>query len=236
MRRMQQQPLLGILGGMGPLATVDFLRKLTQLTPARCDQEHLPWITVSQPGIPDRSRAIENHDAGPRLYLTEAVAWLAQQGVDLIAIPCSTSHFWFDAMQSASSVPIVHIADAAVAELQCCLPRQAGAVAVLGTRGMIRSGMYAARLAAADFASFALGEAEQLALESIIAAVKGGDVAAARVRMQCLTAELAQHGVGAMILACTELPLACAAEPAVPLIDASQALAKTCLRRLGYLP
>ena len=118
MMETQQQALLGILGGMGPLATVDFLGKLTRLTPAARDQDHLPWVTVSQPGIPDRSAAIKAGNDGPGPFLVKGAAWLATQGTKLIAIPCNTSHFWFEQMQAASSVPILHIADATIEELQ----------------------------------------------------------------------------------------------------------------------
>jgi 3-hydroxyisobutyrate dehydrogenase-like beta-hydroxyacid dehydrogenase len=73
----QQQALLGILGGMGPLATVDFMDKLTRLTPAKCDQEHLPWVTFSQPGVPDSNAAIQSGGHAPMPYLTRGAAWLA---------------------------------------------------------------------------------------------------------------------------------------------------------------
>lgn len=237
MRKPAQQPLLGILGGMGPLATVDFLAKLTSLTPARCDQEHLPWITLSQPGMPDRSSAIHSGDDTPRNWLTSGAAWLAQQGVALIAVPCSTSHFWFDAMQDASSAPILHIADATAEELRLCQFSRAGAIAVLGTRGTIQSGMYGARLRAADFEAIVPDEAQQARVDRIIADVKRGDRAAGRQEMLCLQEELARQGITALVLGCTELPLACdnRAAGGLPAIDVSQALARACLRRMGYL-
>lgn len=237
MKRPEQQPLLGILGGMGPLATVDFLAKLTSLVPAQRDQDHVPWITLSQPGMPDRSSAIRSGDDTPRTWLARGVAWLAEQGVDLIAVPCSSSHFWFDAMQEASRVPIVHIADATAEELRLSRLRQAGAIAVLATRGTIQSGMYEGRLRAADFEAIVPDEAQQIRVDSIIADVKRGERTAARHEMLNLQAELQRQGVAALVLACTELPLACDNRIAgsLPAIDVSLALARACLRRLGYL-
>lgn len=233
----QQQPLLGILGGMGPLATVDFLGKLTRLLPVSCDQEHLPWITISQPGMPDRSQAIQNNNDGPLPYLTRGVAWLAAQGVGLICIPCSTSHYWFERMQAASSVPILHIADATIEALQGDQPRTSGPVAIMATRGTIRSGIYRQRLLAADFEVSELGETDQVTVDDMIRKVKTGDVAGALRDMQAMEARLAARGIGTVILGCTELPLAHdAATAPVQGVDVSQALARACLRRLGYRP
>ncbi len=237
MMHAEQPPVLGILGGMGPLATVDFLGKLTRSLPANCDQDHVPWITLSQPGMPDRTLAIQNHNDGPRPYLAKGVAWLAAQGVKLIAVPCSTSHYWFASMQAASAVPIVHIADATLEELKLNGAQQSGPVAILATRGTLKSGIYSDRLLAADIELLTLGEAEQMAVDRIIADVKSANIDAARRDMRRLQAGLADRGVQAAILACTELPLAHdAAAGSLATIDATLALARVSLRRLGYLP
>jgi len=235
----QQQALLGILGGMGPLATVDFLGKLTRLTPASCDQEHLPWVTASQPGIPDRSAAIKAGNDGPGPYLTKGVAWLAAQGVRLIAIPCNTSHFLFERMQAASRAPILNIADATIEELRLS-SEPAGAIAILATRGTVQAGIYSQRLAANGFELAAISEDEQCVVDQIIKDVKGGQVGPARDAMRALLLQLAEHGVQTVILGCTELPIAHlvrAGDPSsgVQAIDTSLALATVCLRRLGYL-
>lgn len=235
----QQQALLGILGGMGPLATVDFLGKLTRLTPAKCDQEHLPWITFSQPGIPDRSTAIQSGGDAPAPYLTKGVAWLAAQGAKLIAIPCNTSHYWYEQMQRASSTPILHIADATIEEMQLH-PEPAGSIAVLATRGTMQAGIYHNRLQVRGFDVATIREDEQLAVDQIIGDVKAGEVGAARDAMRALLLSLAGRGVQTAILGCTELPIAHTvrandASSGVHAIDTSLALAHASLRRLGYL-
>ena len=235
----QQQALLGILGGMGPLATVDFLGKLTRLTPATCDQDHLPWVTVSQPGIPDRSAAIKAGNDGPGPYLTKGAAWLAAQGAQLIAIPCNTSHYWYAQMQAASSVPILHIADATIEELQLSTA-PIGAIAILATRGTVQAGIYSTRLVDRGFELAPISEDEQTVVDQIIKWVKGGQVGPARDSMRDLLKALAQRGVTTAILGCTELPIAHivrAGDPhsGVLAIDTSLALATVSLRRLGYL-
>jgi aspartate racemase len=234
--RAHQQPVLGILGGMGPLATADFITKMTQALPAKCDRDHIPWITLSQPGIPDRSESIQSGSDAPLPYLTSGVAWLAAQGVSQIVIPCNTSHFWYEQMQAASAVPILHIADAAVNELKKTTPPEAGPVALLATRGTVRTGIYAGRLKSAGYRVVEPDNEEQTRLDNIIHCVKAGDVAPARERMQRLEAALHGKGVKLAILGCTELPLAHdRRQPALPVIDTSLALAKEALRRLGYL-
>lgn len=236
----RQQALLGILGGMGPLATVDFLGKLTRLTPADCDQDHMPWITFSQPGIPDRSTAIQSGDDAPLPFLTQGVAWLASQGVRLIAIPCNTSHYWYEQMQQAASTPILHIADATIEEMQL-RTAPAGLVAVLATRGTVQAGIYGTRLRAHGFAVEDIREAEQQTVDQIIRSVKAGDLGNARDTMRALLLTLAERGVRTAVLGCTELPIAYMvragdAHSGVEAIDTSLALASVCLRRLGYLP
>lgn len=235
----QQQALLGILGGMGPLATVDFLGKLTRLTPARCDQDHLPWVTVSQPGIPDRSAAIQSGGDGPAPFLTKGVAWLAAQGARLIAIPCNTSHYWYAQMQAASNTPILHIADATIEELQL-RQEPAGPVAILATRGTIQAGIYSQRLQSGGFDLVTVQEDEQRAVDFVIKSVKAGDVGPARDSMRELLQTLSGRGVRTVILGCTELPIAHMVRTSDPptgvhAVDTSLALATVSLRRLGYL-
>ena len=106
-------PKLGVLGGMGPLATVDFLAKLIAVTPAEFDQDHIPTIIYSAPYIPDRTANIRGHGPSPLPYMLSGLGFLEQSGVSCIAIPCNTAHFWYDQLSASASVPTFHIADAA---------------------------------------------------------------------------------------------------------------------------
>jgi aspartate racemase len=133
----------------------------------------LAWVTVSQPGIPDRSAAIKAGNDGPGPVLTKGAAWLAAQGTKLIAIPCNTSRFWFDRMQAASGVPILHIADATIEELQLGTA-PIGAIAILATCGTVQAGVYSKRLVAKGFDLVETTEKEQTVVNQIIKDVKGG--------------------------------------------------------------
>ncbi len=88
--------LIGILGGMGPGATVDAMQKLINNTPANKDQDHIPTIAVSIPDIPDRTQCILNHSASPLDKMVQYLKILENAGAECIIIPCNTAHFWFD--------------------------------------------------------------------------------------------------------------------------------------------
>ncbi|MFO0275512.1 MAG: aspartate/glutamate racemase family protein [Betaproteobacteria bacterium] len=113
-----RKPTLGVLGGMGAMATVDFLRKLVEATPAERDQEHIPLIVRFCPEVPDRAAALAGSGPSPQPALVAAAVELAAAGAQALAIPCNTAHYWYDALCAAVPIPILHIVDAALAELQ----------------------------------------------------------------------------------------------------------------------
>src|SRR5688572_33509583 len=97
-------PLLGVLGGMGPLATVDFLAKLIEETGAERDEDHVPVVVYSVPQIPSRPAAILHGGASPLPAMLEGVRTLERAGATAIAIACNTAHYWHDAL-AAQGVP-----------------------------------------------------------------------------------------------------------------------------------
>ncbi len=137
-------PLIGILGGMGPLATVDFMAKVVQLTDAACDQQHLPMLIANLPHVADRSRAILGDGEDCLDGLLDGIDLLNRNGVGLITVPCNSAHHWYAQMRARSAAPMLHIADASLA----AVPATARRVAVLGTGGTLVSGFYQAALAA----------------------------------------------------------------------------------------
>lgn len=222
---------LGILGGMGPLATADFFAKLVAVTPAARDQDHIPVVLASLPDIPPRVPAILGDGASPVPALLDARDRLLAAGATLLAMPCNTAHHWFDEL-AACAVPMLHIADAALAALR----EQVAARAIIGlvaTRGTLHSGFYQRRLQAAGHATLVPSDDElSHTIEPAIAAVKAGAVETGGLGFQRAVAALAQRGAHAVILACTEVPpaLAAAGPPAdVVCVDATDALARACV-------
>ena len=218
----------GVLGGMGPLATVDFLNKVIELTPASCDQDHIPLLVHQVPQIPDRSAAILAGTDGPFAPMLEGLHRLAAAGAEFAVIPCNSAHHWYERLASAQPLSILHIADAVLDEIQArgaALPR----LALLATRGALRSGIYQRRFA--ERAALQLpDEASQHLLDQAIAAVKAGQQTLGARCAEQAADQLREAGAEVLILACTELPIALQnGRHAAHCIDSTRALARLCL-------
>lgn len=226
------EKIVGILGGMGPLATADFLRKLVERTPAARDQEHIPVVVYSVPQIPDRNEAILHHGPSPLAGLLQGAEVLRRAGAGCIAIPCNTAHFWADQLAGQSTLPVLHIADAVIGKLAASAA--AGAtIGLLGTAGTLAAGIYQQRLARAGYRAV-LPDADEIdrLLMPGIRAVKRGDLAAGGRLLADAGQALHGRGAARLILACTEIPLALAAvaAPGLPhCIDATACLAEACI-------
>jgi len=216
--------LVGVLGGMGPLATVDFMHRVIRLTRARGDQEHLPMIVANLTRTPDRSRAIIDGGADPLPALLDGVALLNRCGVDVIAIPCNSAHHWYAPLSERSAAPVLHIVDASVA----AVPPGVRRVAVLATGGTLVSGFYQAALRARGFEPVMPAVTAQRDIAACIAAVKAGKVDASVRRLSRALATLARRDVGVAVMGCTEIPIAARALRDAPfaLIDSTQELAR----------
>lgn len=224
--------MIGVLGGMGPAATVDFMAKLVSLTPATCDQDHLPVLVASLPQVPDRSRAILA--AGPLALhedplpaLCRGLRLLNGAGVGVIAMPCHTAHHWYGALASRSAAPLLHIGRAA---LEALPPVRGLAVGLLATRGTLHAGFYQRMLAERGMKAL-LPDAQrtQPAVDACIAAVKAGRAEQGARHLHQALAAIARDGAQVCLLACTELPVAAAlmtGEAAVPCVDPTLELAR----------
>jgi aspartate racemase len=220
--------VLGVLGGMGPLASAEFMRRLTLLTPATRDQDHIPAVLWSDPRVPDRSAARLGGGEDPLPALLRGIRGLEAAGCGAIAIPCNTAHGWFDAMQAATRLPILHIVDAAAAELSRLGVRD-GTVGVMGTAGTLAMRLYQDRLATRGYDCLVPEPAEMDALVTpAIALVKANEVAGSHDALAEAARRLVSRGARAVVLGCTEIPLGIAAGPALPfpVCDTIDALAR----------
>ena len=223
---------VGVLGGMGPLATVDFLNKLVSATPAERDQDHIPVIVYSVPQVPDRVAPIlRGEGESPLPAMTEGVRTLEAAGAGCIVIPCVTAHHWYDELCQAASVPIIHIADAT-----CTALKEQGAggnVGLLATAATLRSGFFQRRLEAAGMHTVLPADElmNELVLPSI-ACVKRHDMATARRLASEAVTRLLTQELRAVVLGCSELPAALeGAAPTVTArcVDTLAALARACI-------
>ncbi len=219
--------MLGVLGGMGPLATVDFLAKLVAADPAETDQRHLPFIVRSVPQIPDRSRAIMLGGESPLPALRQGLAALGAAGATVVAIPCNTAHYWADALTQPNLPPILHIVDAVADRLARLLPGGAP-IAVLSTEGTRAARVYENRLDQTRWPILDATAADKAAVGHGITLVKAGRLDAARTIFTEAVAAQRARGAAAVVLACTEIPTAL--PPGEGIIDATEALAARCVR------
>src|SRR5260221_11986364 len=104
--------LLGVLGGMGPMAAADFFKKLIEETPAQRDQDHVPVIVYSVPQIPSRDKALTRNGESPLPQMLAGMKILREANAKCVAIPCNTAHFWYDELRTAGGLPILQMVDA----------------------------------------------------------------------------------------------------------------------------
>jgi aspartate racemase len=232
MSEIRNPPLLGVLGGMGPLAAADFLAKLAQETPATRDQDHVPYVAWGVPQIPERPAAILGKGESPLPQMLHGIAALKQAGAQAIAIACNTAHYWHEELQREGGLPILHIADAAC-DLLAERGITTGSIGLICTEGTLRAGFFQQRFAARGLGCIASTPADQQGLVMpAIAAVKTNDLALAHTLAVQAVLRLHEAGARAVVLACTETPLAIDHAPsaATPLcIDATRALARACV-------
>lgn len=222
--------ILGILGGMGPLATSDFYRKVIDLTPAQDDPDHIAVMMVANPRIPLRIPAWEGRGLSPVPALAAGAQQLAALGASVIAMPCNTAHFWHDELQAAvPTTQFLHIAEEAMRAVAMQHPH-VQRIGLLATHATVHMGLYQASTATCcppGALILELDDAVQGCATASIAAIKAGDLLQGAQALQPAVDALIAQGAQVIVLGCTELPLVMQAlEAAVPLVDATQTLAQ----------
>ena len=226
------EKVIGILGGMGPEATIDLFQKIVAATPARTDQEHLRVIIDNNPKIPDRTAALLHGGEDPTPLLQATARNLERAGADFLIMPCNSAHLFFDKVVEAVRIPVLHIADEAVAE---SLRRYPGIerVGILAATGTARLGLYHKRFEAKGIRALSPSDADQEIVHAAIFSVKAGDKGpAVRERIRGVAERMAGQGAQLLLTACTELPLILQdGDVSVPVLDPTLALARAAVRR-----
>jgi len=215
---------LGILGGMGPAASAEFLKRLVEKTPAACDQEHIPAVLWSDPTIPDRSTALKAGSDEPLAGLLRGVNGLKASGCTTIVIPCNTAHFWYDQM-SDLGVPIIHIVESVAMELNNL--NVTGTIGVMGTQSTIEFGLYQKMLEARGWNCIVPNQTDMsMYVQPAINHVKAGELTIAHAFFNVAIRNLIDQGASAVVLGCTEIPLAITEKEmyGVPLINSIDSL------------
>ena len=230
---------IGIVGGVGPLATVDFMEKVIRHTGAAKDQDHIKMVVEHNPKIPDRTESLLGEGPDPTIALLGAAKRLEADNADMIAIPCNTAHAFVERIQRYISIPIVHM----LYETACTLRddySRCRRIGLLATTGTIESRVYHNVLEAMDLEVLVPDAAHQNRVMAAIygdQGVKAGFTAGACVDdlLAALT-ELANKGAEAVILGCTKLPILLKAtdcfkvgDRSLVVLDPTEILARRCV-------
>lgn len=228
---------IGVLGGMGPWATLDFFEKLLRLTPAKTDQEHLRVIIDNNPKIPDRSPAIMGTGEDPTPALVAGARTLQQAGADVIVIPCNTAHYFYERVQNAVSIPVLHIMEEVAATAREEVPT-ARVLGILATAAAVSSGLYARACARRGIEVVNPDPSGQQVVNRAIYAVKGGQMGPEiTAGLKKIADGLVGRGAQALVLGCTELPFVLKPQDVrVPLLDSNQILARAAVRFATGVP
>jgi len=200
---------VGIVGGMGPLATIDLFRKIVESTPATTDQDHLHIIIDNYPQIPPRVEAILERGESPLPKLVESVCLLERAGVDFIVIACNTAHYWFTDLQKAIRVPVYNMVSCAASYIAERSEELSGPVLLLATLATIRTNLYQDAFAACGLGLQLPEPQEQEVLDKAVREIKSGELAQnpylAEIRL--MLDKHATEGTVAVLAGCTEVPL-----------------------------
>ncbi len=223
--------VLGVLGGMGPLASAEFLKILAENVPASRDQDHPRVIYLSDPKIPDRSDAILHGKEDPTPYLKEDLLKLVEWGSDLLAVPCNTAHYFIESFATDLPVPLVSIVEASV-KLASEVSQDGSWL--LSTKATWKSGIYVQVAKIHGYPLLLPSEQIMDDTQSVIRLVKAGMVERAGKLLKSILNDLWRKRDLPFIAACTELPLAYyrTGFSTSRMISSLEALAVDCIDRL----
>jgi aspartate racemase len=234
------QKTIGMLGGMGPEATLNCFAKILANTPANKDQEHIRVLIDNHPQIPDRTGAILGEGPSPGPAVAESCQALARAGADFIIIPCVTVHYFLDEFGPKSPLPIISILDVVTRAIKQGHP-DFTRIGLMSTDGTRESGIFQKRLAAEGMETLTCAPQVQKEVMQAIYDLKGSQDPKVRAsvteRFSTAAQTLVEAGAQGVIAGCTEIPLALGQENvSVPYFDSLTLLARAAIRAAGREP
>lgn len=226
---------VGVIGGVGPMATVYYMQRVIEMTKAGCDQEHINMLVFNDCDIPDRTAFImEKSPDNPLPVMVEDAKRLEAAGCEFVVIPCNTAHYFYDELEQAVEIPVVNIveetiryAKARVQDLSC--------VGIMATTGTIVTGTYQKYAERAGLSFAVPDEDEQdLLMQIIYDGVKAGKPVP-RADFDRVANHLRAKGAQCLILGCTELSVLKRDLPIndPDVLDSIDVLASETVRRSG---
>ena len=203
----RQKHIPGILGGMGPQATVDFMAKLVSQTNAVCDQDHIRVLVDHNPGVPNRHEAIAGDAEKVIAALVDMALGLQRAGADFLLMVCNTAHAFEAEIRAAVDIPFVNVVEEVVSELDEKWSGLDG-VGVMAAEGCLAAGLYQNALQGAGRKAITWSEGQRDEFMSIVYDVKAGKPPhTLRPQTELLAHSLVERGADILIAGCTEIPL-----------------------------
>lgn len=223
--KTQFDRVLGVLGGMGPEATVDFMDKLVTATPAEVDQDHIETVVHNDPKIPDRNQAILEGAESPLPRLKRNVNRLEELGVDVLALPCNTAHYYFEDLASESDAALINMISRTREVIEEMGIESAG---LLATETVMEAGVYDDEFAESPVDL--VEPADRDALMSCIYDIKRKNHQQAQDSYDEVIRQLMEREVSCLIVGCTDLALL-EVEFDIPVVDTTSVLVDACIDR-----
>jgi aspartate racemase len=218
---------IGIIGGMGPEATNKFIERLTEMTEANKDQDHVRYILYNDPEIPNRIDAYFHGGESPVKAINDGIDFMESNGIETVGIPCNTVHIWFDKFHR--KINVLNMIDLTVGAVLESRFRKPG---ILATTATIESGLYINELKKAGITTVT-PEREDDVMKAV-QYVKLGNIPEGKKVLKSVIKDLENDGVDSLILACTEIPVILnKADTDLPLIDSDRLLAERLIKAAG---
>ncbi|MCP4726916.1 MAG: aspartate/glutamate racemase family protein [bacterium] len=199
----------GVLGGMGPDATVDFFRNVINNTTASCDQDHIPLLIFNNPKVPDRTEAVKTGKTEKIIqYLTESAITLEKGGADFIVIPCNTAHTFINEIRQSVKINVFSMIDETVKHVMAKYPG-IDEICIMGTSGTMKSRLYQDAFEEKNIKYYIPEEdiQEKYVMGGIYSIKAGKDLSHAESLLIKALDHLKKTGCSRVVLGCTEIPI-----------------------------
>ena len=219
--------IAGIIGGMGPEATVDLMERIIHFTSASDDRDHVHCVVDNNPQVPSRIKALlEGGGESPGPCMAEMGRKLEQWGVDFLCIPCNTAHNYYQDVREAVSIPVLNIIELTARALRTLCP-EAKKAGILASPAVRLTRLYETPCRALGLEPVYASPVMEQQLLAIIKKIKTGDTSASVYKQyEEVVADVCGQGADVLAIACTELGILHEAHYPCPAVDAADALAR----------
>lgn len=226
---------VGVVGGIGPMATVYFMQRVIEMTKADCDQAHINMMVLNDCDIPDRTAFItKRSDKNPLPVMIEDAQRLQAAGCDFVVVPCNTAHYFYDELQFRLTIPVVNIVSETIRYAKLLQPGMTH-IGILATTGTLVAGTYQKYAHEAGIEAVVLDDKDQEKLMHIIYDLVKAGKPVSREAFDEVANALRAKGAGMIVLGCTELSVIKRDLPITDddVLDSIDVLASETVRRSG---